>query len=199
MKPAHQRIAPLFVALAAAFATTSALAAESADLSVTGAIRPTACDVSVSTNQLDSGTIPARTLSQTDMTVLDSRQVTVNVSCDAGTALAISTADGRAGTAQAGALRAISADIPDTFAYGLGEVDGRRIGAYAVSLGDATVDGAAGNRLRKDTFESQWYSVTNPTHEIIRTTRCGPRTEAQRHLRPQCRSVPSVRSITFGL
>ncbi|WP_019448109.1 DUF1120 domain-containing protein [Cupriavidus sp. BIS7] len=172
MKFAHQRIVtPLFVALAAAFATTSALAAESVDLAVKGVIRPSACNVSVSTSELDFGTISAQTLSETAMTVLESRPVTVNVACDADTVLAISTADGRAGTAQAGALQAISASVPDSYGYGLGEVAGRRIGAFAVTLGDATVDGAAGRRLRKDTNESRWYAITNQADAVIRTTR----------------------------
>ena len=68
-----------------ATACSGAFAAESADLSVKGVIRPSACSVALSNNgTVDYGTISAKSLSATDVTKLTGaeRKVTATVSGD---------------------------------------------------------------------------------------------------------------------
>jgi len=114
-------------------ASSSAFAAESADLAVKGTIRPSACNVELSGGgQLDLGTISATTLSETAGTRVAQRSMTMTVNCDAATRFGISTADNRAGTT-GGTARAASGMIPSQM-MGLGAVNGTAVGGYLVRI-----------------------------------------------------------------
>jgi len=114
-------------------ASSSAFAAESADLAVRGTIRPSACNVELSGGGvLDLGTISATTLSETEGTRVAQRSMTMTVNCDAATMFGISTTDNRAGTVGATALAARGTDWRANAMMGLGTVSGTSIGAYVV-------------------------------------------------------------------
>ncbi|WP_019449053.1 DUF1120 domain-containing protein [Cupriavidus sp. BIS7] len=113
--------------------SSSAFAAESADLAVRGTIRPSACNVELSGGgQLDLGTISATTLSETAGTQVANSSMTMTVSCDAATRFGISTTDNRAGTVGATALAAAGAAHSQMM--GLGTVNGTAVGGYTVFL-----------------------------------------------------------------
>jgi len=105
-----------------------AFAAESADLSVAGTIRPAACNISLSRTTLDYGTISATTLSDTQDTVLPAMTFDLSIICDAPTVFAIAAVDNRAGT-RTGA---------NQNAFGLGMVDNQRVDRYLLWLGYQT-------------------------------------------------------------
>jgi type 1 fimbria pilin len=119
------------LAVLAATASISAHAAETADLAVKGTIRPSACNVAISTGEINLGTISALTLSDTAATTLPSHNFSVTVSCDAATQVALKSFDGRSGTIQDAARIALGAG-GGYDAYGLGAVDGTNIGAFTV-------------------------------------------------------------------
>lgn len=124
---------------------SGAFAAESADLTVKGVIRPAACSVALSGDgSVDFGTIAAKSLSDTTATKLSERQITMTMTCDAGTAVGYRVIDNRTGTASP-ILNSVDAAIADTMGFGLGAVDGKNLGAYAIRAlpADATGDGAA--------------------------------------------------------
>jgi len=127
-----------------ATACSGAFAAESADLSVKGVIRPSACSVALSNNgTVDYGTISAKSLSATAVTKLPDRDVTMTINCDAATKVGFLVTDNRAGTASF-----IVNDVdPDAYVappLGLGAVDGKNLGGYGIKafVADATADGA---------------------------------------------------------
>jgi type 1 fimbria pilin len=72
-------------AIAAAFASTPALANESADLSITGAFVPAACQVSLSDGgRMSFGNVSMLTFNETGYTRVGTRQVTLNLACTGG-------------------------------------------------------------------------------------------------------------------
>jgi type 1 fimbria pilin len=142
MKTTTIRLAALATMLTAA--SIGAHAAESADLAVQGMIRPSACNVSLSGNgTVDFGTISALTLSETEATVLPSRDFTLTVTCDASTTAGYSITDSRPGTANSTAGSAVVNS--GTHWFGLGDVDGMHVGAFRImydaSTSQATADG----------------------------------------------------------
>ncbi|QET02364.1 MULTISPECIES: DUF1120 domain-containing protein [Cupriavidus] len=128
---------------------TAAFAADNADLTIKGSIRPSACSISLSDDALISfGTIFPSSLSQTSATRLASKPFTLSIQCDAPTKLALSLIDGRKGTANNGAGNAIYPS--DSVWYGVGNVDGKNIGAYTIQRNDSTpanADGEVATRL----------------------------------------------------
>ena len=128
-----------------ATACSGAFAAESADLSVKGVIRPSACSVALSNNgTVDYGTISAKSLSATAVTKLPDRDVTMTINCDAATKVGFQVVDNRGGTGS-NILANVDPDAWAVIPYGLGAVDGKNLGAYGIQVrvADATADGAA--------------------------------------------------------
>jgi len=127
-----------------ATACSGAFAAESADLSVKGVIRPSACSVALSNNgTVDYGTISAKSLSATDVTKLPDRDVTMTINCEAATKVGFKVVDNRDGTA-ADVLNPIDPAAKGGVPFGLGAVDGKNLGGYGIQarVADATADGA---------------------------------------------------------
>ncbi|WP_404994473.1 DUF1120 domain-containing protein [Cupriavidus pauculus] len=127
-----------------ATACSGAFAAESADLSVKGVIRPSACSIALSNNgTVDYGTISAKSLSATDVTKLPDREVTMTINCDAATKVGFLVTDNRAGT-ESYIVNAVDPDANLAPPLGLGAVDGKNLGGYGIKalVADATADGA---------------------------------------------------------
>jgi type 1 fimbria pilin len=141
-------------AMLLAVASTTAVAAETADLAVTGTIRPSACNVSLSDNgQVNYGTISGVNLNQSEVTRLPARNVTMTISCDAATQIGVRLSDSRPNTLATGlGLHA---------GYGLGTVNDTRIGGFQLTLEGPTLDGTRGNVLaRVGTTWTAYASVT---------------------------------------
>lgn len=130
---------PLF--LGASLVAVSAFAADSADLSVKGLIRPAACTPTLTGNGVvDFGAIPAGTLSDTIATTLPTKTTALTITCAAATKVGVMFADNRAGTENATAGDALIA--MSSYRFGLGRVGGKSVGAYTVGLGP-TINAAA--------------------------------------------------------
>lgn len=131
-----------------AAATGAAFAADTADLTVKGVIKPAACNVSLSGGGIiDFGTIAASTLSNTGATALPEKFVTTTVTCDAATKLAVKLVDGRQGTATSNNLSLPYYAAPINY-FGLGEVSGKKIGAYILRMSPyISLDGVGTTRI----------------------------------------------------
>jgi hypothetical protein len=122
-----------FALLATALLLTGAstvFAASSVDLTVQGLITPSACTPSLSSGGVvDHGKVAAKDLSPINWTGLGDHTLQLNITCEAPTLLALQGVDNRG-------------DSPDAFnAYGLGLVDGKKLGMYMLSLDNATSGG----------------------------------------------------------
>ncbi|MGY2374230.1 DUF1120 domain-containing protein [Pseudomonas sp. SDO524_S393] len=113
---------------------TLALAASSVDLSVKGAITPSACTPSINQGGLvDFGKIPAKHLSADTTTPLPSTVLKLGVNCDGATFFALRGIDNRLGTAY----------LDDGYNYGLGVANGdptQKLGMYFLTLSNAVSD-----------------------------------------------------------
>lgn len=116
-----------------AAASSAAFAAGSANLTVTGTIKPAACDVTFSGGGvIDLGTIAANTLSDTAPTKLAAKNSSFSVTCQSATRVMWTTGDNSAGSANANAGAALSNASKAYF--GLGNVGGKNIGAYVITM-----------------------------------------------------------------
>ncbi|QOQ73512.1 DUF1120 domain-containing protein [Pseudomonas poae] len=123
-----------FALLASALLLTGAstvFAASSVDLTVQGLITPSACTPSLSSGGvIDHGKVAAKDLSPVNWTGLGDHTLQLNITCEAPTLLALQGVDNRGGS-------------PDAYnGYGLGLVDGKKLGMYLLSLDNATSGGA---------------------------------------------------------
>ncbi len=154
-------LAGLLTVTAIATAIGAATAADSADLSVKGAIKPSACNVNLSGDAVvDFGTIAASSLSPTDITRLTATSFSLTIQCDAATRIAVTTIDGRKGTADPAAGSAINAS--STAWYGAGSIDGRPVGAYTLRRDEdttTTADGAEAAILYSQDNGQSWSNT----------------------------------------
>lgn len=138
--------------MAASFATM----AESTDMRVIGAISPAACTPNLSGNgTVDYGTIAANGLSADDYNGLPAKEISLTIACTAPAKVALSAISGRKGSALVyydregaagsgnGFMRAGAPSYSGFVGFGL---DGeKRIGAYALSYSNVTLDGKVAN------------------------------------------------------
>jgi type 1 fimbria pilin len=111
-------------------ATSSAFAAETADIKVFGSITPTACDIALTEASVNVGTHNVANLNQSAVTELDTKTVGVTITCDAPAPFALSAVD----------LAAGSASAPSVSNFGLGKTDdGENIGYYQLRFDEATL------------------------------------------------------------
>jgi len=112
---------------------TVALAASSVDLSLKGAITPSACAPSLTDDGVvDYGKISAKDLSPTGTTSLPPVTLQLSVDCEAPTLFALNGRDNRLGSSYFSALDHI---------YGLGLVnDGEKLGGYQIGVFNPVAD-----------------------------------------------------------
>lgn len=133
-------------ALAVLSATALPAMAESVDVRVIGTIAPTACTPTLSGGgTIDYGSINPDTLSATDFTVLDEKQLTMTITCDAPAKIAVQSYNKRPNTlagateltgdnsapAPAGVLLFNTVSIP---VVGLGLDGDAKIGGYGIRV-----------------------------------------------------------------
>lgn len=106
-------------------AASSVLAANTADLTVTGKITPVACTPNfVGGGTVDYGNINASTLSSSKEVTLAAKDVAYSITCDASIVMATKWIDARRGTAYKSAV--VGSE------FGLGESGGSKIGSYRI-------------------------------------------------------------------
>ncbi|MBI6906832.1 DUF1120 domain-containing protein [Pseudomonas sp. SIMBA_059] len=114
---------------------STASAASSVDLSVTGKITPAACTPILSNGGLvDHGKVSVQDLKPRGNTQLPDATLTLEVNCEASTTLAIKVTDNRSGT--------VSYNNGTASFFGLGlAANDKKIGWYEVRMNNATADG----------------------------------------------------------
>jgi type 1 fimbria pilin len=130
--------AMLLCGLFATLATVAgAHAADTAELKVAGSVRPPSCTFNLASGgEIDYGNITPSRLSVTAATKLESRSTTFNIDCANGKAqLALKFSDNRASSIPT------SINLNAMYTYGLGIVDGKKIGVYTVTMDNVKVDG----------------------------------------------------------
>ncbi|MBS3046407.1 DUF1120 domain-containing protein [Enterobacter mori] len=145
----------------------SALAATTADITVTGTIKPTACNLSLngaSDASVDYGVIAPSILSDSAITPLSVKTVPLKVICDAATTVAINAIDNKAATNPiTGAVNASDAGEESTLQaamlYGLGNNGSGNIGAYSLAMDykSAKVDGVTAYLAGSQDAGAKWY------------------------------------------
>lgn len=151
----HKRLLTSSFAVALGAFSYAGHAADSATFGVTGTISPTSCDVSLSAEKFDFGSISAASLTAPHNEKTGGT-VNLNVSCDAPTAVALRTTDNRASSAMTGAemeqeLSTVSV-LSDANLFGLGtDSAGNKTGVMLMVVNNAALNGAAsGNLLTSD-------------------------------------------------
>ncbi|WP_404991493.1 DUF1120 domain-containing protein [Cupriavidus pauculus] len=153
------RIAALSTLLG--LASLGAHAAESADLTVKGVIRPSACSITLSNDgKIDFGTIPASSLDATGGTHIGTKNGTATITCEAPTLIGLRATDNRGGTVNPNAgPMGLPSSWSDRF-FGVGSVDGKNVGAYALELGSPTADGTSPSTFRSVDQGVTWTKAT---------------------------------------
>lgn len=120
---------------------TNAFAAGIAELTITGTVAPGACSFNFTTNNgVINYTIDPTTLSPTDETDLEPKEMAYTIGCTAPIKVATTWMDNQADSR------------PDDFSFGLGKHEGVKIGYYKVmSKRTATGDGSTVNVIAQDT------------------------------------------------
>ncbi|MFU9135858.1 DUF1120 domain-containing protein [Erwinia tasmaniensis] len=167
------------IALAGITCTTfNALADQAGDIHVHGKITLAGCSASVTSGQdLDYGSVPWSSLSNSTVTTLDAKDATLAISCtDAKQAAAFYITDTREGTAANGVNAPLQnggtniiGHSDKTYTFGLGNDSGNNpIGNYTITPTAVTVDGKSYNNygFLKDTSHiSTNFNVVNPLNK----------------------------------
>ena len=128
--------------------STPALAADSIDVRVIGTIVPAACKPALTGGAvIDYGLIPASDILADDYTVLETKNLDFSIACEAPAKVALTVTDARAGTAAIPVGKSLLQwPVPSNAALmGLGQADGKNIGAYAMQIaaGSVKLDGGS--------------------------------------------------------
>lgn len=162
-------------AVVMAMGSVAAQAAQTATLSVIGSIEPAACDVTLSTASVNFGTIAASELT-TDVTEKIADPVTVNLACDAATAVAVQTTDNRSASAMTTAeitsdMNFDASGISDSIIFGLGtDTASNKIGVLVLGVAAATLDGVTSTNLLTSSDKATWTasSLSGGIYSIVK-------------------------------
>lgn len=118
-------------------------AADTAELKVAGSVRPPSCTLNLAAGGvIDYGNIPPSRLSASAATPLERRITTFNIDCATGkTRMALKLSDNRASSVVPAIGKVSGAGLNDKLVYGLGIVDGKKVGVYTVGMTNVKVDG----------------------------------------------------------
>jgi type 1 fimbria pilin len=133
-----------------------AMAADTADLQVTGSIIPSACTPTLSKDALDLGNIKYQDLSPTVATSLPEVQATLRVQCDGPQVTAVKMTDNRKGSAYVW----LSSDPDADNGLGFASDGTTKLGGYEVQArgSNATRDGAPATLL-EGTDDAEWVAI----------------------------------------
>lgn len=144
--------------------------ATTAELTINGTITPAICTPSFSdAGAIDHGSINPASLSSNEFNRLERKSVQLMVACDAPAAFAFYVRDNRADSVPSGIEGAFTGGAETML--GLGEVDGKKIGAYMLAFDTSAVDGDA-NPIARVTGTGAWSTVSatpivvNPAQDI---------------------------------
>ncbi|MGX5102299.1 DUF1120 domain-containing protein [Enterobacter cloacae] len=147
-----------------AVAASSAMAASSVDIQVTGKIVPSSCTPAFISGGgiADYGTMKVASLNSTTATPLtDVKIIPISITCEEATRIAVTFNDAHADSAPTADLPAHWADldfaITPQYTAGLGMYNGKQIGAY--SLGIQLTKGAVTNDAGDELYPT--YSLNN--------------------------------------
>ncbi len=147
-----------------ALAASSAMAASSVDIQVTGKIVPSSCTPEFISGGgiADFGTMKVASLNSTTATPLaDVKIIPISITCEEATRIAVTFNDAHADSAPTADLPTHWADldfaIAPQYTAGLGMYNGKQIGAY--SLGIQLTKGAVTNDAGDDLYPT--YSLNN--------------------------------------
>lgn len=152
------RKTPAALALALSVCTTSAFAASSTDLSVTGTITPSSCIPSLSNEGLvDHGKLTMKDLDRTQPTRLQTAEMQLVVHCEAETLFTLTTVDNRAGS---------SAIHPAS--HGLGMVnDDQKLGSVAFGLFEPLADALPVHTIMSRDGGASWGTSSYLGHAAL--------------------------------
>ncbi|MCF4995590.1 DUF1120 domain-containing protein [Pseudomonas syringae] len=143
------------VALAAALSPTIVMA-ESVELNVVGTIIPTSCiPAFAGGGTVDLRKISAATLNQTTQTLLNEHDISLHINCDAPAPVEVSVRDNRSATKLPG-INDGAGNSDATLFYGIGEINGTRIGGFALRHGVPETDGTAQTLLTRTLAAPAW-------------------------------------------
>ncbi|MCU1760549.1 DUF1120 domain-containing protein [Pseudomonas sp. 14P_8.1_Bac3] len=141
---------------------SSAFAASSTDLSVTGTITPSACSPELTNGgMVDYGKISAKDLDQAAHTQLGEQTLQLTVTCDASTPFAISMTDNRPGTSS-------DPNAGNGHTFGLGLINGgEKLGWYSLFFRNPVADIAVRAMFSEDKG-NLWHDLS--AGESVQTT-----------------------------
>lgn len=154
----NKKMLTLAVALLAA--SSSASAAESATLEVTGTITPPPCTIGLDgTGMVNLGEIKTESLSTTVPTKLTTQSTDLSVSCPGKSQFAISAVDARSANLVDAAVGVAKTGATSDQAFGLGSEDGQDVGAYVISLASPITDNGSSSMITR-TSGGSWSAAT---------------------------------------
>ncbi len=126
---------------------TATFAASTVDLSVKGLIVPSACMPSLSSGGvIDHGKISAKDLSADSSTNIGTHTLTMAVTCEGQTLIALQSEDNRKGSAINGSD------------YGLGLINGtEKLGHYILTVANPVADGVVVQPIASINGQDNWY------------------------------------------
>ncbi|MCX4163081.1 MULTISPECIES: DUF1120 domain-containing protein [Paraburkholderia] len=136
-------------------------AAETANLTVDGRVKPASCDITLSNGGVvDYGNIIASDLNAANYTVLEERNIKLSINCDAPAKIAMQFSDSKRDSrifsfSSEGGVKLLRSDNNFRLA-GLGLNGDKKIGAYAAILRDVTVDGVVVEHLGRPSGRATW-------------------------------------------
>jgi len=132
--------------LSSAMLASGLASAQTAEIKVTGKIVPDACQPTIA-GAFDYGTFTSEKLNIDEVTKLEAKKATLNVTCNAAAKVAVKVTDNRSGTAAGGADAG--------FDFGLG---GKNTGSYTVALSNAVSNGKTLAVLTDTSGSGAWTS-----------------------------------------
>lgn len=141
----------LALGIAACAASTTDASAQSAELSITGRIPPSACSATLSNDGVvDLGAIRAQSLKRSEETLIREVVVPMQVACSSPIRFAFLGVDNTGDSATVASR------------YGLGfSPAGEKLGSYVISFEDPSMDGAPGYYTRSSDGGSRWDPSDN--------------------------------------
>ncbi|MBV4478496.1 DUF1120 domain-containing protein [Pseudomonas khavaziana] len=128
-------------------ASTTTFAASTVDLTVTGLIVPSACTPSLSSGGvIDHGKISAKDLNPDGTTIIGNHTLTMSVTCEGQTLIALQSEDNRRGSS-----------ISNTD-YGLGLINGnQKLGHYVLRIANPLADAVEVQSIASVNGQDNWY------------------------------------------